>query len=93
MNFFSGIQAGIYTTNSPEACLHCLKKSYAQIVVVQNGMQLEKILKIRHEVPDLKAIIQIEGNPSKPGVISVREFDSLFSFKFLLSRWFTKIHL
>ncbi|KAK7595016.1 hypothetical protein V9T40_001449 [Parthenolecanium corni] len=71
--FAGGIQAGIYTTNSPEACLHCLKKSYAQIVVVQNGMQLEKILKIRHEVPDLKAIIQIEGNPSKPGVISWKE--------------------
>lgn len=34
-------------------------------------MQLEKILKIRHEAPDLKAIVQMEGKPSKPGVISV----------------------
>lgn len=68
-----GMQAGIYTTNSPEACLHCLKKSYAQIVVVQNAMQLEKILKIRHEAPDVKAIVQIEGNPTKPGVISWKQ--------------------
>lgn len=65
-----GIQSGIYTTNSPEACLHCLKKSYANIVVVQNEMQLEKILQVRHEAPDLKTIIQIEGIPRERDVIS-----------------------
>jgi len=68
---FSGIQAGIYTTNSPEACLHCLKKSYANIIVVQNTLQLDKILKVKDEAPDLKAIIQVEGTPDKPGVFSV----------------------
>ena len=72
LNYCSGIQAGIYTTNSPEACLHCLKKSYANIVVVQNTQQLEKILQIRDQAAHLKAIVQIEGTPSYPDVLSVR---------------------
>lgn len=68
-----GIQAGIYTTNSAEACLHCLKKSYANIVVVQNTQQLEKILQIRDQAPHLKTIVQIEGTPSYPDVLSWKE--------------------
>ncbi|XP_065207667.1 long-chain-fatty-acid--CoA ligase ACSBG2-like isoform X2 [Planococcus citri] len=68
-----GIQAGIYTTNSAEACLHCLKKSYANIVVVQNTQQLEKILQVRDQAPLLKAIIQIEGTPSYPDVLSWKQ--------------------
>lgn len=37
-------------------------------------MQLEKILQVRHEAPDLKTIIQIEGIPRERDVISVRIF-------------------
>lgn len=65
-----GFAAGIYTTNSPDACLHCLKTSYANIAVVENDMQLQKILKIRDQVPDLKAIIQYTGKPSDSSVLS-----------------------
>lgn len=51
--------------------MHCLKKSYANIVVVQNASQLEKILKIRDLVPELKAIVQIEGGSNNKDVITV----------------------
>lgn len=66
-----GFAAGIYTTNSPEACLHCLKTSFANIVVVENDMQYQKILKIKDQAPDLKAIIQYSGKPNDPSVLSV----------------------
>lgn len=36
-------------------------------------MQLQKILKIRDQVPELKSIIQYTGKPSDPSVLSVSE--------------------
>lgn len=68
--YAGGYAAGIYTTNSSDACLHCLKTSYANIVVVENDMQLQKILKIRDQAPDVKAIIQYDGKPSDSSVLS-----------------------
>ncbi|VVC98521.1 unnamed protein product [Leptidea sinapis] len=64
-----GYAAGIYTTNSAEACFHCLATSRANICVVQDKKQLDKILSIRSRLSDLKAIIQWEGDvdTSVPG--------------------------
>ncbi|KAG5679845.1 hypothetical protein PVAND_009382 [Polypedilum vanderplanki] len=53
-----GIITGIYTTNSPDACHHILESSKANIVVVDNDEQLQKILKIKDKLPNLKAIVQ-----------------------------------
>ncbi|XP_011212254.2 very long-chain-fatty-acid--CoA ligase bubblegum [Bactrocera dorsalis] len=55
-----GIIAGIYTTNSAEACLHVLENSRAQIVVVDESKQMDKIKEIRDKLPHLKAAIQIQ---------------------------------
>ena len=41
-----GLSTGIYTTNSPEACHYILENSRANIVMVENQMQLDKILKV-----------------------------------------------
>lgn len=71
---FSGIATGIYATNSPEACEHVLVNSRANIVVVEDDVQLQKILKIKDRVPDLKAIIQMTGTPEREDVISVSLF-------------------
>lgn len=70
----SGYAAGIYTTNSADACYHCLTSSRANICAVQDKKQLDKILSIRHKLPHLKALVQWEGNvdTSVPGVYSVR---------------------
>lgn len=67
----SGFAAGMYTTNLVDACLHCLKTSNANIAVVEDSKQLEKILSIKSELPKLKAIIQYEGKPTNEGVLSV----------------------
>ncbi|XP_017068129.1 very long-chain-fatty-acid--CoA ligase bubblegum isoform X1 [Drosophila eugracilis] len=55
-----GIIAGIYTTNSADAVQHVLESSHAQIVVVDDAKQMEKIHAIRDKLPKLKAAIQIQ---------------------------------
>ncbi|XP_031769185.1 long-chain-fatty-acid--CoA ligase ACSBG2 isoform X2 [Galleria mellonella] len=67
-----GFAAGIYTTNSAEACFHCLLSSRANICVVQDKKQLDKILSVRNRLPSLKAIVQWEApvDTSIPGLYS-----------------------
>ncbi len=38
--------AGIYTTNSSDACLYVAKDSRANVIVVENQKQLDKILQV-----------------------------------------------
>ena len=45
--YAGGVAAGIYTTNSPDACLYCISQSKAKIVVVEDDAQLTKILQIK----------------------------------------------
>ncbi|XP_014368454.2 very long-chain-fatty-acid--CoA ligase bubblegum isoform X1 [Papilio machaon] len=67
-----GYAAGVYTTNSPDACYHCLESSRANICAVQDKKQLEKILSVRSKLKHLKAIVQWEGpvDTSVQGVYS-----------------------
>ncbi|KAK9304861.1 hypothetical protein QLX08_003926 [Tetragonisca angustula] len=68
--YAGGLAVGIYTTNNPEACQYCLELSRANIAVVEDSKQLEKILQIRHNLPHLKAIIQYDGTPNQKDVLS-----------------------
>lgn len=43
----SGFAVGIYTTNSPEACQYVAESCKANIIVVENHKQLQKILQVR----------------------------------------------
>lgn len=65
-----GFAAGMYTTNGEEACHHCLESSRANICVVEDEKQLQKILAIKSKLPHLKAIIQYTGVPQDPSVLS-----------------------
>lgn len=56
----SGIGCGIYTTNSAEACEYVLSDSKSRIVVVENKIQLDKILKSKDRTNLIK-IIQYTG--------------------------------
>ncbi|XP_029953055.1 long-chain-fatty-acid--CoA ligase ACSBG1 isoform X1 [Salarias fasciatus] len=56
-----GIMTGIYATNSPEACQYVASDSKANVVVVENQKQLDKILQIRDSLPHLRAIVQYSG--------------------------------
>ena len=61
----SGFAVGIYSTNSPEACHYVAHDCEANICVVENDAQLQKILQVRDRLPHLRAIIQYRGELSK----------------------------
>ncbi|KAJ8344510.1 hypothetical protein SKAU_G00318390 [Synaphobranchus kaupii] len=77
--FAGGIMTGVYATNSPEACLYVVKDSQANIIVVENQKQLDKILQIKNMLPHLKAIVQYQGPLEKklPNLYSWEEFMEL----------------
>ncbi|XP_053276057.1 long-chain-fatty-acid--CoA ligase ACSBG2 isoform X1 [Pleuronectes platessa] len=56
-----GLAAGIYTTNSPEACHYVAANCEANVLVVENQKQLDKILQVKDQLPHLKAIVQYKG--------------------------------
>ncbi|KMQ85684.1 long-chain-fatty-acid-- ligase acsbg2 [Lasius niger] len=68
--YAGGFATGIYTTNSPEACQYCAEHSQANIIVVEDRKQLEKILQIKQNLPNLKAIIQYDGIPNEKDILS-----------------------
>ena len=51
------IAAGIYTTNTPEACFYISEHSKAEIVVVEDNKQLLKYSKLPGKLPHLKALV------------------------------------
>ncbi|NWX75377.1 ACBG2 ligase, partial [Alca torda] len=74
-----GFAVGIYTTNSPEACHYVAENCSANVVVVENHKQLQKILEIQHKLPHLKAIVQYgeELKEKRPNLYSWSEFRDL----------------
>ena len=45
----SGFGVGIYTTNSAEACQYVADNCKANVIVVENNKQLQKILQVSKE--------------------------------------------
>lgn len=56
-----GATAPIYTTNSPEQVGYIVGHSDSKVACVENADQLEKILKMRSELPNLERVIVFEG--------------------------------
>ena len=44
--FLSGFAVGMYTTNSPKACFYVANDCEANVIVVENKQQLNKILQV-----------------------------------------------
>uniref|UniRef100_UPI0037E9998B long-chain-fatty-acid--CoA ligase ACSBG2-like isoform X1 n=1 Tax=Semicossyphus pulcher TaxID=241346 RepID=UPI0037E9998B len=74
-----GLATGIYTTNSPEACQYVANSCEANILVVENQKQLDKILQVKDQLPHLKAIVQYKGELQQkaPNLYSWEEFMKL----------------
>ncbi|KAK6624750.1 hypothetical protein RUM44_011610 [Polyplax serrata] len=64
-----GVGCGIYTTNSAEATFYCLEKGMANIAVVEDDGQAQKVLKYKDKLPKLKAVVQYSGKPTSEGVL------------------------
>ncbi len=66
---------GIYHSNLPDDCAYIINHSDAVILVVENQDQLDKIIKVRKNLPHLKHIVIIDGEPSgAEGVMTWKEF-------------------
>jgi long-subunit acyl-CoA synthetase (AMP-forming) len=75
--FAGGVPGGIYTTSSPEQCQYIASHSEANIAVVENAEQLAKFKKIKNELPDLKAIVLMNGSDSDEMVYSWKELTEI----------------
>lgn len=71
-----GITAPIYTTSTAEQCEYVINHSESTFVVVENALQLEKILKRRDSTPQLKKVIVMDNSAAGAGDI-VMNFDAL----------------
>ncbi len=65
-----GLPSGIYSTCTAEQCQYVTHHCEAQVAVVENEEQVAKYLAVRDELPHLKAIVQMHGEPAAPGVLS-----------------------
>jgi long-subunit acyl-CoA synthetase (AMP-forming) len=75
--FAGAIPGGIYTTNSPELCQYIAAHSEANIAVVENADQLAKFKQIRDQLPDLKAIVLMNGSDDDDQVYAWDELPRL----------------
>ncbi len=75
--FAGAVPGGSYTTNSPEQCQYIAEHSEANIAVVEDRDQLAKFLKIRAQLPDLKAIVMMNGSDDDEHVYSWQELPKL----------------
>lgn len=53
--------APIYITNSPDQVRHVIEDSDSKVAVVENSDQLEKVLKVREQLPALQKVVVLEG--------------------------------
>jgi long-chain acyl-CoA synthetase len=56
-----GAPAGIYTTSSAEEVQYIAEHSEAPLILVENKAQLEKVLAVRDDLPDLRLIVTMRG--------------------------------
>ena len=75
--FAGAVPGGIYTTNSPAQCHYIAEHSEANIAVVENADQLTKFKQIRDTLPDLKAIVLMNGSDSDKNVYSWKDLPKL----------------
>ena len=53
----------LFSLFSPDACQYVADNCRANVIVVEDQKQLEKILTVRNELPRLKAVVQYTGIP------------------------------
>jgi long-subunit acyl-CoA synthetase (AMP-forming) len=77
--FAGGFSCGLYPTNSAQMNKFIMNDSETNILVVEDAATVKKMLRVFEEIPSLVKIIQYNGQPSHPGVISWKELMELGS--------------
>jgi len=78
--FANCINCGIYITNEPDACRYVLENSDSEAILVENNMQMDKILQVWHNLPKLKYLIHWGNDFSREKVPS-KYSDKIFTFE------------
>ena len=77
----SAISVGIYPTSVASQVKYTLKNSESKFVVAKDQEQVDKILEVKHELPELKKIIVIDTKGLKgyrePMIITFKEVETL----------------
>ena len=60
-----GLACGLYTTSSPEALAYKVTHSRAEILVIEDKEQLDKVAEARVSGETVKAVVQWEGEPGE----------------------------
>jgi long-subunit acyl-CoA synthetase (AMP-forming) len=68
-----GVPTGIYSTSSSEQVAYIARHCEARIIVVEHHDHLTKILEVREQLPDLRAIVLLDGESDVEGVCSWQE--------------------
>jgi long-chain acyl-CoA synthetase len=71
------IDVPIYTSLSPESIKYILRHSNSVVCFVSNSLQLEKLISVVSELPDLKYIISYAEPKNEFSGISIRSLDSI----------------
>lgn len=71
-----GVSVGLYPTSSAEQCQYIINHSDAEFVFVDTATQLEKILRLRSEMPKVRFVASLDAGVADKdnNVISYREF-------------------
>ncbi len=80
------INVPIYTTLSPESIKYILNDSDSVVCFVSNNLQMEKLLKVRAEIPCLKYIISYNDLKTKYSDDSVIAFSDIMKDKIKFDR-------
>ena len=61
--FLGGIAVGLYHQLGHDEISKVALECKADVIVVENENLLKKVLLVQHKLPDLKAIVQLVGEP------------------------------
>lgn len=86
--FAGGTSVGLYPTSSAEQCKYIINHSDAEFVVVDTKVQLDKILQIKSELPNIKKIIVLDSDEE-----NFNEDSKLISYKNFLKLGSDKLSL
>jgi long-subunit acyl-CoA synthetase (AMP-forming) len=65
-----GVPTGIYQTSTAEQCRQVADHAGAALVVVENARYLDLFREVRGQLPLLRAVVMMEGEPAEEGVVS-----------------------
>ena len=65
---------GIYQSNLPEDCKYIINHSDAVIIFAEDQVQLDKILEIKDEIPNIRKVILFNGATKDDWIISFDDF-------------------